>query len=154
MQVYARRLCYGGLNGGGAAAKCRDRTMNYRRYFQWASPAFDGIVEGKFCCPCCGYPTLNAWSAYEICAICWWEDDGTGGKNADCVSGGANGSYSLTEARANFEDHGDMYRYDAGRIDVVAQPSRERLALLHYIRNLEPDAELDAETFFGLLRAA
>ncbi|MET0191869.1 MAG: CPCC family cysteine-rich protein [Hyphomicrobiaceae bacterium] len=126
--------------------------MSYRRYFKWSTPGFDGIVEGKFCCPCCGYPTLNSWSGFEICRVCWWEDDGTSDKGADRSAGGPNGSYSLTEARANFEDHGDMYRYDATRIGVVSDPSRARLALLSYIRNLEADAELHCETFFDLLR--
>ena len=26
-------------------------------------------------CPCCGYATLDARGEYDICAICWWEDD-------------------------------------------------------------------------------
>ena len=41
-----------------------------------------------------------------------------------------------------------------GASEVVSEPSRERLALLHYIRNLETGTELDCETFFRLLRAA
>ena len=139
---------------GGLATKIRYRKMSYHRYFKWSTPDFDGIVEGKCCCPCCGYPTLNSWSGFEICLICWWEDDGTGDQKANFVAGGTNGSYSLMEARANFEDHGDMYRYDAGRIRVVSEPSRQRLALLHYIRNLEAGTELDRETFFRLLHAA
>ena len=114
---------------------------------------FRRIVGGKCCCPCCGYPTLNAWSGFEICGVCWWEDDGTGDRAADRRARGPNGSYSLAEARANFEDHGDKYRYDAARISVVSDPSRDRLALLSYIRNLEADAELDCETFLRLLRA-
>jgi hypothetical protein len=121
--------------------------MSYRRYFRWATPEFDGIVEGRFCCPCCGYPTLVAWGVCDICLICWWEEDGT-------EAGGPNGSYSLAEARANFEDHGDMFRYDATRIPIAAEPSRERLALLQFIRGLEDDAELDCEVFFRLLEAA
>ncbi|RZJ40579.1 MAG: hypothetical protein EON86_12100 [Brevundimonas sp.] len=28
-------------------------------------------------CPCCGYRTLaEGWGSFEVCAICWWEDDG------------------------------------------------------------------------------
>jgi Cysteine-rich CPCC len=128
--------------------------MTYHRYFQWSTPGFDGIVEGRCCCPCCGYPTLGSWSEFEICQICWWEDDGQGDRTADQVAGGPNGSYSLTEARGNFEDDGDKYRYDTTRINVVSNASPERLALLQYVRNLEGNTELDCETFFRLLRAA
>ncbi|WP_442894120.1 CPCC family cysteine-rich protein [Bradyrhizobium sp. AZCC 1721] len=31
-----------------------------------------------FPCPCCGFPTLSERSAWEICCVCWWEDDGQG----------------------------------------------------------------------------
>lgn len=27
-------------------------------------------------CPCCGYPLLWERGMYEICPLCWWEDDG------------------------------------------------------------------------------
>lgn len=30
---------------------------------------------GKFTCPCCGYRTLNERGAYDICPVCFWEDD-------------------------------------------------------------------------------
>jgi hypothetical protein len=30
----------------------------------------------RLSCPCCGYPTLGASGAYEICFLCNWEDDG------------------------------------------------------------------------------
>jgi hypothetical protein len=127
--------------------------VSYRRYFKWATADFDGIVEGRFCCPCCGYPTLGSWGEHGICLICWWEDDGTGDRAVMEVTGGPNGSYSLAEARANFEDHGDMYRFDTTRIPAVSEPSRERLALLQFIRGREGDAELDCEAFFRLLEA-
>ncbi|WP_198674015.1 CPCC family cysteine-rich protein [Chitinophaga alhagiae] len=26
-------------------------------------------------CPCCGYITLSERGGYEICPICFWEDD-------------------------------------------------------------------------------
>jgi hypothetical protein len=50
-------------------------------------------------CPACGYPTLDERSAWEICAICWWEDDGQDDLEADEVWGGPNGDYSLTQWR-------------------------------------------------------
>lgn len=27
-------------------------------------------------CPCCGYRTLPARGDYEVCPVCWWEDEG------------------------------------------------------------------------------
>ena len=86
-------------------------------------------------CPCCKFPTLNENGGYEICVICWWEDDGQTDKDADNVRGGPNSHYSLTHAQKNFADHGDMY--DKGRgIQVVQQPSSARLKLLDYLKTI------------------
>jgi hypothetical protein len=60
-------------------------------------------------CPCCGYPTLGARGEYEICRICWWEDDGQDDADADVFRGGPNQGYSLTQARENFRRFGVMY---------------------------------------------
>ena len=30
-----------------------------------------------FACPCCNYLTLTELGRYEICDVCFWEDDGT-----------------------------------------------------------------------------
>lgn len=27
-------------------------------------------------CPCCGYKTLPGRGDYDLCPVCWWEDDG------------------------------------------------------------------------------
>ena len=60
-------------------------------------------------CPCCGYPTLRGRGGYEICELCWWEDDGQDDENADEVPGGPNAEYSLNHARENFQLFGVMY---------------------------------------------
>lgn len=36
-----------------------------------------GKVEELYPCPCCGYKTLSEQGEYDICNICYWEDDGT-----------------------------------------------------------------------------
>lgn len=36
----------------------------------------DGEAETLLPCPCCGYQTLEARNDYEICGVCFWEDDG------------------------------------------------------------------------------
>lgn len=37
----------------------------------------DGDVDQMAACPCCGYLSLSANGNYEICRVCFWEDDGT-----------------------------------------------------------------------------
>ena len=53
-------------------------------------------------CPCCGYATLDARGEYEICTVCWWEDDGQDNDDANFIRGGPNSNDSLTRARINF----------------------------------------------------
>jgi hypothetical protein len=53
-------------------------------------------------CPCCHCLTLQDRGGYEICPMCFWEDDGQDDHDADEVRGGPNGSLSLTRARHNF----------------------------------------------------
>ncbi|SFJ30082.1 CPCC family cysteine-rich protein [Jannaschia pohangensis] len=92
-------------------------------------------IGGPLPCPCCGFPTLSERAAWEICRICWWEDDGQDDSSADQVWGGPSGKYSLSDARRNFADHQHMY--DAGQgIDVVTSPSAARLSLLTYVASL------------------
>jgi hypothetical protein len=66
-------------------------------------------------CPCCGSRTIGEIGNYEICVVCWWEDDGQDNENADEI-GGANNGISLTQARYNFIKHGI---YDPKRKDLV-----------------------------------
>lgn len=60
----------------------------------------------KFKCPCCGYRTLSIEKrgSYEICPVCYWEDDKVQFADPE-FKGGAN-RVSLTEARANFKAYG------------------------------------------------
>ena len=53
-------------------------------------------------CPCCGNRTLGEPAGFEICPVCFWEDDGQGDADADVVRGGPNRDLSLTAARENF----------------------------------------------------
>ena len=53
-------------------------------------------------CPCCGCKTLSERTAFEICQVCFWEDDGQDDSDADEHHGGPNGSLSLREARVNY----------------------------------------------------
>jgi hypothetical protein len=66
-------------------------------------PRTEGMV---YRCPCCGYRTLSERGGFEICSVCFWEDDGQDDVDADTVRGGPNGSLSLTQARRNFREIG------------------------------------------------
>lgn len=57
-------------------------------------------------CPCCGHKTLRERGGFEVCAVCYWEDDGQDDADADVVKGGPNGGLSLTQGRANFRAFG------------------------------------------------
>jgi len=57
-------------------------------------------------CPCCRYLTLSARGAFDLCPVCFWEDDGQDDHDAHVVRGGPNGGLSLAEARANFAAFG------------------------------------------------
>ncbi|HFX6473976.1 TPA: CPCC family cysteine-rich protein [Acinetobacter baumannii] len=54
-------------------------------------------------CPCCGYLTFDdlPYGSFEICAVCFWEDDNVQNEDSDYM-GGANG-ISLNMAKQNFQ---------------------------------------------------
>ncbi len=54
-------------------------------------------------CPCCRFKTLHGRWGFELCPICFWEDDGLIDLDADQVRGGPNGLLSLTEARIVYD---------------------------------------------------
>jgi hypothetical protein len=57
---------------------------------------------GPYPCPCCGFVTLDERGGYDICPVCFWEDDGQDDHDTDVVQGGPNGELSLSAGRANF----------------------------------------------------
>ena len=64
----------------------------------------DSIKNKRFCCPCCGYYTLESVGEYEICPVCFWEDDPLQREKPD-YEGGAN-ELSLNECRENYKKYG------------------------------------------------
>jgi cysteine-rich CPCC protein len=54
-------------------------------------------------CPCCHHITLPERKAYDICPVCFWEDDGNNDPDGDP---GPNGSTTLRLARRNYVVHG------------------------------------------------
>jgi Cysteine-rich CPCC len=102
-----------------------------QQWFQWyvdnhkrhsiIQPPRDGVI---YCCPCCKYKTLDERGGYEICEVCFWEDDGQDEQDANVVRGGSNGVLSLTQARANFQNFGAC---EAKHLNHVRNPLPEEM---------------------------
>ncbi|MBA3834006.1 MAG: hypothetical protein H0X34_19375 [Chthoniobacterales bacterium] len=75
-------------------------------------------------CPCCGCKTLRGRGGFEICPVCFWEDDGQDDHDADDVRGGPNKELSLSQARRNYREFGASDRRD---LSHVRQPIPEEL---------------------------
>ncbi|HEY4178237.1 MAG TPA: CPCC family cysteine-rich protein [Kofleriaceae bacterium] len=58
----------------------------------------------RLACACCGSLTMSEPDSYDICPVCFWEDDPVQNAN-DAVDGGAN-TVSLREARRNYLQFG------------------------------------------------
>jgi hypothetical protein len=67
-------------------------------------------MDQRYACPCCAFLTLHQPppGSYEICPVCYWEDDALQFAEPD-YEGGAN-QESLNVARANFRMFGASSR--------------------------------------------
>ncbi len=79
----------------------------------------------KYKCPCCGYYTFENRpdGSFEICEVCFWEDDPIQNKKPR-YRGGAN-RVSLNRARKNFKKYGACH---PSLIPFVRTPYREELS--------------------------
>jgi hypothetical protein len=106
----------------------------------------EALAALRFTCPCCGYPTLPERSAYDICPLCWWEDDGQDETDQAVVRGGSNQDFSLSEARANFDRYALMYPPDRDRRvsggDSAAAIAAKHRAINAFDAMLVPGADL------------
>lgn len=78
----------------------------------------------KYSCPCCGYYTFTKKSVgnYDICPVCYWEDDPFQTENPD-LEGMANG-ISLNQARENYKKFGAC---EERHIKSVRPPKEDEL---------------------------
>jgi hypothetical protein len=62
--------------------------------------------QPRYPCQCCGYLTLSepGMGSYEICPVCFWEDDPV--QNDDPTFWGGANRVSLHDARRNFRAFG------------------------------------------------
>jgi Cysteine-rich CPCC len=75
-----------------------------------------------FACPCCGFLTLaeEPPGTFEVCPVCFWEDDNLQFSDPDYV-GGAN-RISLNRARENFRILGAASREFVGSVRKPLPP--------------------------------
>jgi len=88
-------------------------------------------AQGKnqlYMCPCCGYATLDSVADFDICEICYWEDDGQNERELDKELGGPNG-VSLAEARENFIEFGSAEKKD---FEHTRQPNNNDERLMDF----------------------
>jgi hypothetical protein len=80
-----------------------------RRDAEAQSKPFKNVINAKssdgakYRCPCCNYRTLDERGGFDICQVCFWEDDGQDSHDADETRGGPNGILSLSQAQRNFQ---------------------------------------------------
>ena len=76
----------------------------------------------RYPCPCCGFLTLTEPppGTFDICPVCFWEDDNVQFADPD-FAGGAN-TMSLSEARRNYTTLGAV---DAAHTCDVRSPRPE-----------------------------
>jgi hypothetical protein len=73
----------------------------------------------SYACPCCKHLTLSSRGHFEICDVCFWEDDGQDEHDADVVRGGPNHDLSLRQAQLNYRSLGAV---EASFIKSVRAP--------------------------------
>ena len=77
-----------------------------------------GMTGARYTCPCCGYIVFDEPpGSYDICPICFWEDDALQLEFADTLAGGANG-VTLVAAQATFASLGAC----EGRLFAYVRP--------------------------------
>lgn len=76
----------------------------------------------KFACPCCGYKTFKEQpnGTYDICQVCFWEDDPIQLKDPN-YEGGAN-RVSLRQGQKNFKKYGAC---EKEMVKNVRQPNKD-----------------------------
>jgi hypothetical protein len=84
------------------------RVRHFERYCDIVSHHSVRLPAGEqnHACPCCGFLTLAERGGYDICPVCFWEDDGQDVHDTHVVRGGPNGDLSLAQARKNFASFG------------------------------------------------
>lgn len=120
-----------------------DGIMIQRDHGAWPEPR-PGL---RHACPVCRVPSLNERGQYEICQVCWWEDEGIA--DPDWLSGC--NRRTLAQARRQFadglmayeRDEDDYARLGGGDLELEAM-KRALLACAASLRLMDQGPAYDA----------
>jgi hypothetical protein len=107
--------------------------------------ALDGMPVHRESCPCCGRRTLEHISSWDICLVCWWEDEGVDNERANDFVSGANG-VSLAQARHAYLVCGI---YDPERTDLRELQDPPEMYALGRVFTLAADGRTVSEPATG-----
>ena len=86
-------------------------------------PTYPKGKNGKFQCPCCDYFTLDEVGVYNICEVCFWEDDGTTSEHGFSPNGS-----TLNEARSNYLKFSANSEQDAKHVRPPTQDEKSSIS--------------------------
>lgn len=81
------------------------------------------MTKATYRCPVCSYRTLHSRGEFEICPVCFWEDEGDI-ENIDVPTYGPNNGLSLADAKKHFQQFGAV---DESLVSKVRKPNTEEL---------------------------
>ena len=84
---------------------------SFSQFCSRIDPVYRAGKNGKFECPCCSYFTLDGVAQYDICPVCFWEDDGTTSEHCFSPNG-----ITLDEGRENFKTYGASKERDVKHV--------------------------------------
>lgn len=102
----------------------------------------DRKITPKYKCPCCGCYTFDdaPQGTYDICPVCFWEDDLLQNNKPD-FKGGAN-RVSLNKARENYKKYGAC---EERFVQFVRKPNEKEKAQAGMLYNANYDETLAGE---------
>lgn len=92
---------------------------SFQEFCKRPDPVYPQGKSGKFRCPCCLHFTLTEVASYDICPVCFWEDDGTDSIHAFTPNG-----ISLDDGRDNYKRIGACKDHD---LQYVRKPLPEEM---------------------------
>ena len=100
-------------------------------------------------------PTLGERASFEICSVCFWEDDGQDNDDAEIIRGGPNSDYSLSEARLNFRNYSTMYRPSDKKVFESEMKEKDKITQLYnaYSKAVESGNDDDWNNAISLEKA-
>lgn len=87
----------------------------------------DDFSDDDLQCPCCDYFTFTEKFSYDICPICFWEEDGLDIDNIEQHSGPNH--LSIKEARLNFKKYGACDKSMIKNVISVSERKKYKLVI-------------------------